>query len=42
MADDRFEMAHEEEEPIGILVGMGQMFQMMSNEAADYAHSRRN
>ena len=34
MADDRFEMAHEEEEPIGILIGMDQMFQIMSNEAA--------
>jgi len=34
MADDRFEMGHEEEEPIGILVGMDQMFQIMSNEAA--------
>ncbi|KZS04138.1 Uncharacterized protein APZ42_032965 [Daphnia magna] len=34
MADDRFEMAHGEEDPIGILVGMDQMFQIMSNEAA--------
>jgi hypothetical protein len=34
MADDRFEMAHEEKEPIGILIGMDQMFQIMSNEAA--------
>lgn len=28
MADDRFEIAHEEEEPIGILIGMDQMFQI--------------
>ncbi|XP_045028055.1 uncharacterized protein LOC123471158 [Daphnia magna] len=34
MADDRFEMAYGEEEPIGILVGMDKMFQIMSNEAA--------
>jgi hypothetical protein len=33
MADDRFEMAHEEEEPIGILIGMDKMFHIMSNEA---------
>jgi len=34
MADDRFEMAHKEEEAVGILIGMDQMFQIMSNEAA--------
>jgi hypothetical protein len=34
LADDRFEMAQTEEQPIGILVGMDQMFQIMSNEAA--------
>jgi hypothetical protein len=34
LADDRFEMAHTEEQPIGILVGMDQMFQIMPNEAA--------
>lgn len=34
MADERFEMVHEEDELIRILIGMDQMFQIMSNEAA--------